>query len=138
MTVTDAKRFEGSQQAGETGKALTAASVPKINLIAGEILGSGYSILNSKGVGADYVFMWDCGAVSLIDPCRLQKFFIPKRNWNSCKRGQRTTGKPIAVQWLWPGMVMSTKLSNRKTVGNSFLGLLRHLQMQGRCGNDLR
>ena len=68
LTVTDAKRFEGSQQAGRLVKALTAASVPKINLIAGEILGSGYSILNSKGVGADYVFMWDCGAVSLIDP----------------------------------------------------------------------
>lgn len=49
-------------------KALTAANVPKVNLITGSNFGSAYSMMNSKGMGADYVFMWDTAEVSIVNP----------------------------------------------------------------------
>ena len=49
-------------------RALTAADVPKINLVTGSIVGSAYSMMNSKGLGADYVFMWDSANVSIVEP----------------------------------------------------------------------
>ena len=49
-------------------RALTASEVPKINLVTGSIVGSAYSMMNSKGIGADYVFMWDSANVSIVDP----------------------------------------------------------------------
>ena len=48
--------------------ALTASDVPKINLVTGSIVGSAYSMMNSKGLGADYVFMWDSANVSIVEP----------------------------------------------------------------------
>lgn len=59
-------------------KALSEASVPKVNLIAGEIFGSAYSILNCKGIGADYVFMWDNASVSMIDPLQAAELLYPQ------------------------------------------------------------
>ena len=49
-------------------RALTASDVPKLNLVTGSIVGSAYSMLNSKGLGADYVFMWDSANVSIVEP----------------------------------------------------------------------
>lgn len=49
-------------------RALTAADVPKLNLVTGSIVGSAYSMMNSKGLGADYVFMWDGANVSIVEP----------------------------------------------------------------------
>lgn len=78
LTVTDVKGFEGVREAGRMVKALSAASVPKVNLIAGEIFGSAYSILNCKGIGADYVFMWDSASVSMIDPLQAAELLYPQ------------------------------------------------------------
>ncbi len=47
--------------------ALTGADVPKINLITGSVVGSTYSLLNPKGLGADYVFMWDTAQASIVN-----------------------------------------------------------------------
>lgn len=49
-------------------RALTASNVPKINLVTGSIVGSAYSMMNSKGLGADYVFMWEDANVSIVEP----------------------------------------------------------------------
>lgn len=58
-------------------KALTRASMPKVNLITGEIYGSAYSIMNSKGLGADLVFMWDTANVNLINPRQAVEILYP-------------------------------------------------------------
>lgn len=47
--------------------ALAGADVPKINLITGSVVGSTYSLLNPKGLGADYVFMWDSAEASIVN-----------------------------------------------------------------------
>lgn len=75
LTITDT---EGYQTTSENEKdlpgaaarmlmALATADVPKINLITGTVTGSAYSLMNPKGLGADYVFMWDSAEVSIVN-----------------------------------------------------------------------
>lgn len=76
LTITDTEGYETTSEsekfmpsaAGRLINALIHATVPKINLITGTIVGSAYSMLNSKGLGADYVFMWDSADISIVDP----------------------------------------------------------------------
>ena len=76
LTITDTEGYDTTSEsekfmpsaAGRMIKALINAKVPKINLITGTIVGSAYSMLNSKGLSADYVFMWDSADISMVDP----------------------------------------------------------------------
>ncbi len=76
LTITDTDGYQTDSiserylpsAAGRLLKALTSSKVPKINLITGSIVGSAYSLLNSKGLSADYVFMWDDANVSIVNP----------------------------------------------------------------------
>ena len=85
LTLTDTEGFDTSEEqeiylpkaAGRMIKALTRASMPKVNLITGEIYGSAYSIMNSKGLGADLVFMWDTANVNLINPRQAVEILYP-------------------------------------------------------------
>ena len=76
LTITDT---DGYQTTSESEKylpsmaarlihALSTSTVPKINLITGNVVGSAYGMLNSKGIGADYVFMWEDANVSIVNP----------------------------------------------------------------------
>jgi len=76
LTVTDTEGYN-TDSATETFlpsaaermvRALTASDVPKLNLVTGSIVGSAYSMLNSKGLGADYVCVWDAANVSIVEP----------------------------------------------------------------------
>ena len=62
-------------------RALTASDVPKINLVTGSIVGSAYSMMNSKGLGADYVFMWEGANVSIVEPRQATEVIFGK--WSS-------------------------------------------------------
>lgn len=76
LTITDTDGYQTTSEnekylpssAGRLLRSLTESKVPKINLITGTIVGSAYSLLNSKGLSADYVFMWDSADVSIVDP----------------------------------------------------------------------
>lgn len=61
--------------------ALTGADVPKINLITGSVVGSTYSLLNPKGLGADYVFMWDSAEASIVNARQATEVIYGK--WSS-------------------------------------------------------
>jgi acetyl-CoA carboxylase carboxyltransferase component len=76
LTITDT---DGYQTTSESEKylpsmaarlihAFSTSTVPKINLITGNVVGSAYGMLNSKGIGADYVFMWEDANVSIVNP----------------------------------------------------------------------
>lgn len=76
ITITDT---DGYQTTSESEKylpsmaarlihAFSTSTVPKINLITGNVVGSAYGMLNSKGIGADYVFMWEDANVSIVNP----------------------------------------------------------------------
>lgn len=76
LTITDTEGYDTKSEsekfmpsaAGRLINAFINATVPKINLITGTVVGSAYSMLNSKGLGADYVFMWDSADISIVDP----------------------------------------------------------------------
>lgn len=52
--------------AGLLAKVLIHSNIPKINVIIGNGLGSGYMIFNSKHIGADMVLAWEDSKVGLI------------------------------------------------------------------------
>ena len=76
LTITDTDGYQTTSHsemylpsaAGRLLKVLAKSSVPKINLITGDVVGSAYSLLNSKGLSADFVFMWDTADVSIVNP----------------------------------------------------------------------
>ena len=47
--------------------AFANATVPKVNVIAGEAFGSAYVAMNSKGIGADLVYAWKNAKVGMMD-----------------------------------------------------------------------
>ncbi len=77
QTTSENEKYLPSSAARLLG-ALTTATVPKLNLITGKIVGSAYSLLNSKGLSADYVFMWDDAIVSIVDPRQATEFIHGK------------------------------------------------------------
>lgn len=58
--------------------AVTESEIPKVSMIVGQIGGSAYSILGSKGMGADYVFMWEDATVSLLNSRQAAQILYPK------------------------------------------------------------
>ena len=76
LTITDTDGYKTDSEteaflpsaAARMLRALSMSHVPKINLVTGSIVGSAYSMMNSKGLGADFVFMWDTANVSIVDP----------------------------------------------------------------------
>ena len=75
ITITDTEGYQTTSEnekylpraAAKLLTALADAEVPKINIIAGSVVGSAYSLLNAKGLSADYVFMWDTADVSIVN-----------------------------------------------------------------------
>lgn len=47
--------------------AFTSATVPKINLIVGKVMGSGYIFMNSKALGADMVYAYSDAKMAIMD-----------------------------------------------------------------------
>lgn len=76
LTITDTDGYQTTSEnekylpsaAARLIHAFSASTVPKINLITGNVVGSAYGMFNSKGLGADYVFMWDDANVSIVNP----------------------------------------------------------------------
>ena len=76
LTITDTDGYQTTSEnekylpssAARLIHAFSSSTVPKINLITGNVVGSAYGMLNSKGIGADYVFMWEDANVSIVNP----------------------------------------------------------------------
>ena len=47
--------------------AFANATVPKVNVVAGEAFGSAYVAMNSKGLGADMVYAWTGAKIGMMD-----------------------------------------------------------------------
>jgi methylmalonyl-CoA decarboxylase subunit alpha len=67
LTLTDAKGFAFSNEqesllpaaAAYLVSVFSSACVPKVNVIVRNAFGSAYTVMNSKGLGADFVFAWE-------------------------------------------------------------------------------
>ena len=75
LTVTNVKGYKASlcsernlaKAAARLTYAFANATVPKVNVIAGEAFGSAYVTMNSKGLGADLVFAWKNAKIGMMD-----------------------------------------------------------------------
>lgn len=75
LTLTDACGFRASKctekKIAKAAAALTSAfaeaTVPKVNVVTGKAYGSAYVIMNSKGLGADFVYAWPKAEIGMMD-----------------------------------------------------------------------
>lgn len=75
LTLTNAAGFKASKctekKIAKAAAALTYAfadaSVPKVNVVTGKAYGSAYVTMNSKGLGADFVYAWPKAEVGMMD-----------------------------------------------------------------------
>ncbi len=67
--VSDGKSEEGGTlcNLGRLAGAAAVASVPLITVITKEAVGSAYTIMGSKSIGADVVFAWNNARIGLVD-----------------------------------------------------------------------
>ena len=75
LTLTNASGFKASKctekKIARAAAALTSAfaeaTVPKVNVVTGRAYGSAYVTMNSKGLGADFVYAWPKAEVGMMD-----------------------------------------------------------------------
>lgn len=75
LTLTNASGFKASKctekKIAKAAAALTYAfanaSVPKVNVVTEKAYGSAYVIMNSKGLGADFVYAWPKAEIGMMD-----------------------------------------------------------------------
>lgn len=61
---------EMAGQAKEIAKMIssfTSATIPKVSVLTGRAIGSAYVAMNSKHIGADFVYAWPCATVSMME-----------------------------------------------------------------------
>lgn len=75
VTLTNASGFKATVEEEATiGKAaaeltyvFAEATVPKVNVVIGEAIGSAYNVMNSKAIGADIVYAWPKAKIGTMD-----------------------------------------------------------------------
>ena len=103
LTITDTDGFQTTSEnekylpnaAARLIRALSTSTVPKINLITGDVVGSADGMLNSKGIGADYVFMWEDANVSIVNPRQATEVIFGE--WSEELEQQYRDGQSSAV-----------------------------------------
>lgn len=75
LTLTNVKGFKAcmcaekrlAKELAHLTSAFASATCPKVNLITGEAFGTAYVAMNSKSVGADFVYAWSDAKVGMMD-----------------------------------------------------------------------
>ncbi len=101
-TTSDNERYLPAA-AARLVRALAISDVPKINLITGKVVGSAYSLLNPRGLGADYIFMWDSAVASILNP--RQAVEVLYGNWTQELEDRFSEGQSSALALARHGLV---------------------------------
>lgn len=88
LTVTDTVGFvaeieqekELSQAIGVMTGAFVQATVPKVNVISKKVFGSAYVSMNSKSIGADFVYAWSDAKIGMMEADMAVKIMYPGAN----------------------------------------------------------
>ena len=88
LTVTDTVGFvaeieqekELSQAIGAMTGAFVQATVPKVNVISKKAFGSAYVSMNSKSIGADFVYAWNDAKIGMMEADMAVKIMNPGAN----------------------------------------------------------
>ncbi len=97
LTLTNATGFQATKcsetRMAKAAAALTyafaAASVPKVNVVVGKAYGSAYVAMNSKGLGADFVYAWPKAEIGMMDAKMAAKLMYP----DACAQEQKEKAK---------------------------------------------
>ena len=85
LTLTNVTGFKATvcgekvmaKSVGELVHAFASATVPKVNVIIGKAYGTAYVAMNSKSVGADFVYAWDNAEIGMMDASMAAKIMYP-------------------------------------------------------------
>lgn len=88
LTITDTVGFaaeieqekELSQAIGAMTGAFVQATVPKVNVISKKAFGSAYVSMNSKSIGADFVYAWNDAKIGMMETDMAAKIMNPGAN----------------------------------------------------------
>lgn len=88
LTITDTVGFaakieqekELSQAIGAMTGAIVQATVPKVNVISKKAFGSAYVSMNSKSIGADFVYAWNDAKIGMMEADMAAKIMNPGAN----------------------------------------------------------
>ena len=88
LTITDTVGFaaeieqekELSQAIGAMTGAFVQATVPKVNVISKKAFGSAYVSMNSKSIGADFVYAWSDAKIGMMEADMASKIMNPGAN----------------------------------------------------------
>lgn len=86
LTLTNVKGFKATVEEEKTmAKAVAKltyafanATVPKVNLVMGDAMGSAYVAMNSKSIGADIEYAWNTAKIGTMDPDSAVKIMYAK------------------------------------------------------------
>ena len=85
LTLTNTAGFKATlcnekmmaKSVGALVHAFADATVPKVNVVIGKAYGTAYVAMNSKSVGADYVYAWDNAEIGMMDASLAAKIMYP-------------------------------------------------------------
>ena len=85
LTLTDVNGFKASKcsektlarEAAKLVYAFANATVPKVNVMTGKAIGSGYLVMNSKALGADMVYAWPDAEIGAMEAGLAAKIMYP-------------------------------------------------------------
>ena len=111
LTIIDTEGYQTKAEnerylpaaAAKLVRTLATADVPTISLITGKVVGSAYSLLNPKGLGADYVFMWDSASASIVNT--RQAVEVLYGNWTKELEEKFAEGQSSALALARHGLV---------------------------------
>lgn len=68
MSTAETERLGMIKECSKLIQAFASATVPKVNVILNDAFGSSYIAMNSKHIGADYVYAWPTAKISTLNP----------------------------------------------------------------------
>ena len=86
LTLVNVKGFVGTvanermiaDAAGKLTYAYANATVPKVTVVMGDAFGTAYTVMNSKGIGADMVYAWPNAKIGTMEPEMAVKIMYAK------------------------------------------------------------
>lgn len=97
LTLTNAAGYKAvvcsEKRMAKAAAALTSAfaeaSVPKVNVVTGKAFGSAYVTMNSKGLGADFVYAWPKAQIGMMDAKLAVKVMYPEAGAEELKEKEK-------------------------------------------------
>lgn len=119
---TESNKEEMSFHAARLAEAISEAAMPKVTVITGTVIGHGYTLMSSKGLGADVVFAWPGAQVEMMDSRQAVQILEPDIKLSEIgKKAEEYEHTKCNVQFLirrgYADMVIAPEESRKYLIG---------------------